>query len=72
MLNKLENLIKKSAKEIQKKYKLKKLPKFTVEHSRDFQFGDYATNAAMVLGKEAKKNPVEVGNFLIKKINNKR
>ena len=66
--NKLENLIKKSAKEIQKKYKLKKLPKFTVEYSRDFRFGDYATNAAMVLGKEAKKNPMEIGDFLIKKI----
>jgi arginyl-tRNA synthetase len=66
--NKLENLIKKSAKEIQKKYKLKKLPEFTVEHSRNFRFGDYATNAAMVLGKEAKKNPMEVGNFLIKEI----
>ena len=58
--NKLENLIKESAKEIQKKYKLEKLPKFTIEHSRDFQFGDYATNVAMVLGKELKKNPMEI------------
>ena len=66
--NKLENLIKESAKEIQKKYKLEKLPKFTIEHSRDFQFGDYATNVAMVLGKELKKNPMEIGDFLIKKI----
>ncbi|GAB4270102.1 MAG: arginine--tRNA ligase [Methylomicrobium sp.] len=32
-------------------------PKFTIEHARDAQHGDFATNIAMVLAKPAKSNP---------------
>jgi len=70
--NKLENLIKKSAKGIQKKYHLKKIPKFIVERPKNPRFGDYATNVAIILGKEIKKNPMEIGNFLIKEFKKSR
>lgn len=32
-------------------------PKFTIEHARDAQHGDFATNIAMMLAKPAKSNP---------------
>ncbi len=32
-------------------------PKFTIEHARDAQHGDFATNIAMMLAKLAKSNP---------------
>lgn len=35
-----------------------------VDYTKDEKFGDYATNIAMVLGKQLKKNPMEVAEIL--------
>lgn len=53
----LENLIEKVTKE-----------KVNLEHPADSKFGDYSTNVAMVVAKKEKKNPREVAEEIIKKI----
>lgn len=42
---------------------------FVVEYPKKKEFGDYATNAAMVISKHIKKNPMEVAAELVLKIN---
>ena len=41
---------------------------YILEHPLELNFGDYATNAAMTLGKALKKNPKDFAELLIKKI----
>ncbi len=41
-------------------------PAFEVEIPRNEQFGDYATNLAMVLAKHARRNPREVATLLVR------
>lgn len=41
---------------------------FTIEVPENKNYGDYATNAALVLAKKEKKNPLEVANSLILKL----
>lgn len=42
------------------------LPNYVLEEPREKQHGDFATNLAMVLTKQAKKAPREIANILIK------
>lgn len=42
------------------------MPAFEVEIPRSEQFGDYATNLAMVLAKHARRNPREVASILLR------
>jgi len=43
---------------------------FTVESPENENFGDYATNVALVLAKKLKKNPMEIAESIKSKINN--
>lgn len=43
---------------------------FTVEHPADEKMGDYATNLALVLAKELKRNPRELALDLVNKLRN--
>jgi len=40
------------------------MPKIVVDFPKDEKFGDYATNVAMVLSKNLKKNPLEIANMI--------
>ncbi|MEK7621940.1 MAG: arginine--tRNA ligase [Patescibacteria group bacterium] len=41
---------------------------FTIEHPDDLTRGDYATNVALMLGKETKKNPMEIAEKIADKL----
>lgn len=57
-------------KVIEKAVKEYKLPEVLVECSKDH--GDYSTNVAMIIAKKEGKNPREIANLLIKKMEDKR
>ena len=68
----IATLIEKSTKQLQKE---KKLPEFEiseilVERPAKIAHGDYSTNVAMTIGKETKKNPLEIAQNLKSKILN--
>ena len=67
---KIQNLIKKAIKELQAEKKLPafKIPEILVAKSERKEHGDYATNIAMVIAKEAKKKPMEIAEALKSKI----
>ncbi len=44
---------------------------FAVEHPSDISHGDYATNVALILGKNLVKNPKEVAELIVSELNNK-
>jgi arginyl-tRNA synthetase len=44
---------------------------FVVEHPADLSHGDYSTNIAMVLAKKLEKNPRELAEDIVKKIESK-
>lgn len=68
----ITKLIEKSIKELQKTKKLPKFdkveggwrPEIQIEHPEEKIHGDYATNVAMVIAKEVKKEPMEIANIL--------
>jgi arginyl-tRNA synthetase len=45
------------------------IPEISLEYPMDEQFGDWTTNVAMVLGKNMKKNPIEVADQIVKLLN---
>ncbi len=49
------------------------LPKvsFAVEHPSDISHGDYATNVALIIGKNLGRNPKEVAEAIVSELNNK-
>lgn len=44
------------------------VPEFALEVPREKNFGDFATNIAMLMAKAAKKNPREIANLLIEEV----
>jgi len=60
----LENLINQAVKDLSLTES-----SFSVEHPNDFSHGDYSTNVAMVLAKETKKNPKELAETIVEKLN---
>jgi arginyl-tRNA synthetase len=66
---KIADLIQKSIKELQKAKKLPKfvIPEIQLKHPEKKIYGDYATNVAMEIAKQAKKNPMEIANLLSEK-----
>jgi arginyl-tRNA synthetase len=46
--------------------KLSHEKEFTVEIPNNPEFGDYSTNAALVLGKENKQNPMQLRKKIVK------
>jgi len=61
--------IKKTIKKAVRKYKVSG---FLVETQKEKNHGDYSTNVAMIIAKKEKRNPQEVANLLIKKMEDKR
>jgi arginyl-tRNA synthetase len=63
---KIINLIKKSLKKAQKEKKLPKfkIPEILVEKPEKKDYGDYASNIALKIGKKAKENPLEIAKIL--------
>lgn len=70
---KIKNSIKKSIKELQKKKKLLDftLPEIEIEHPERKSYGDYASNIAILIGKQTKKNPLEIANVLSSRLKSK-
>jgi len=64
------NLAEKSIKELQKEKKLPgfKIPEIKLEHPEEKIHGDYATNIAMAITREIKKDPIEIANILSSKL----
>jgi len=60
VLSKIQNFIKSTLKELA-------LPQvdFVIEHPAQMEFGDYATNMALVLAKETNKNPKELAEKIV-------
>ena len=44
------------------------LPEIAVDYAKNEQFGDYATNIAMVLAKKIGQNPMEIAKIIIKEM----
>ena len=44
---------------------------FVIEHPSDISHGDYATNVALILGKELGKNPKELAEIIVAELNKK-
>lgn len=67
---KIESLIKKAIKELQKEKIFPEFKIFEVEVklSERESYGDYTTNVAMRIAKKVKKNPLEIANLLISKL----
>jgi len=62
MRNKIKKIIKNALKAI---FFNLKIPEFKVEHPENEQFGDYATNVAMLLSKHLNKSPLEIAYSLV-------
>jgi arginyl-tRNA synthetase len=66
MLNKeIKEIINKAVRDL---YKDIEIPDFVVEWPQDKKYGDYASNAAMVLARKLNKNPVEIAEEIKNKI----
>ena len=67
---KIINLIKKSIKELQQERIFPKIdiPEIKVEIPEERKYGDYSTNIAMRISKDVKKDPIEIANSLISKL----
>lgn len=71
---KIESLIEKAIKELQKKRKFPRfeIPKIKIEHPAKESYGDYATNVAMIISQKTGINIVDVTTLLISEILSKR
>ena len=66
MKEQLQNLLFKSIAKIRKQGLISDLPeKIRLDHTKDKSHGDYATNIALVLAKQAKANPKELAQSII-------
>lgn len=66
MKPKIETLIRAALTQLQTSGKLPEtLPAVQVESTKDKQHGDFATNLAMIMAKEAKKKPREIAELII-------
>ncbi len=73
MEKKIRKLIENSIEELQKEEEIPQfsLPEVLVEQPKKRIHGDYATNMAIVVGKKIGKNPREIANLLVDKLNKK-
>jgi len=53
---------------LEKKYQLKDI-NFQIEYPPDSQMGDYSSNIAMMLARKLKKNPLKIGQGIVKTLN---
>jgi len=68
---KIENLIEKVIKDLQKEGALLdfEIPEIEAEYPQSKNYGDYSTNIAMRITKLAKKKPIEIANLITKSLN---
>ena len=45
---------------------------FAIEHPSDISHGDYATNVALILGKDLGKNPKELAEIIVAELHQKK
>ena len=66
----IKKLVKESIRKLQKVKKLSKfdIPEIKIEYPEKKEHGDYATNVAMIIAKEAKKNPMETAEIIRSKV----
>jgi len=64
MRKELEIIIKKAIEEVFGQEAGFEMPKIVVDYPKNEAFGDYTTNAAMVLARMLKKNPMEIANAI--------
>ncbi len=69
---KIEKLIEKSIKELQKKkiFPVFALPDIKIDHPEDRRYGDYSTNVSMAFSKQINKNSLEIAENLKSEILN--
>ncbi len=62
----IKNLLEKAIKELQEKkvFPRFEIPETRVEHPEEKAHGDYATNVAMLIARQVKKNPMEIADNL--------
>ena len=66
MKDQLQDLLKKCIQELISKGTLNEMPsKIRIDHTKDNSHGDYATNIALMLSKQAKMSPVELAKIII-------
>ena len=66
MKDKLQDLLNKCIQELISKGTLNEMPsKIRIDHTKDNSHGDYATNIALMLSKQAKMSPVELAKIII-------
>ena len=66
MKDQLQDLINKCIQELISKGALNEMPsKIRIDHTKDNSHGDYATNIALMLSKQAKMSPVELAKIII-------
>ena len=66
MKDQLQDLLNKCIQELISKGTLNEMPsKIRIDHTKDNSHGDYATNIALMLSKQAKMSPVELAKIII-------
>ena len=66
MKDQLQDLLNKCIQELISKGTLNEIPsKIRIDHTKDNSHGDYATNIALMLSKQAKMSPVELAKIII-------
>jgi arginyl-tRNA synthetase len=70
MRDKIKKYIEDALLRLQKKNKLPvfDLPEIEVDYPKNEKFGDYATNAALIIGKISKKSPLEIADMIAEEI----
>lgn len=70
----IRKLIEKAIKTLQKKKKLPKfkIPEILVEQPKEKFHGDYATNIALIIGKQIKKSPIDIAGSLSEKLKSEK
>ncbi|MFC1789681.1 arginine--tRNA ligase [Patescibacteria group bacterium] len=66
----IKNLIERAVKELQEEgvFPDFEIPEIEISHPDKKDYGDYSTNTAFKIAKDTKKNPLEIGGILCKKI----
>ena len=66
MKDQLQDLLTKCIQDLISKGTLNEMPsKIRIDHTKDNSHGDYATNIALMLSKQAKMSPVELAKIII-------
>ena len=74
MEREIANLVKKSIRELQKEKVLPQfdIPEIHLEHPKEEGYGDYATNAALIISQKVKENPLEIARKIKSKLSSCR